>query len=101
MCAQLPLIVAPSGKAPYGVSTHFFGDLFMANANGRPPSINSRYFYRELTMPDKMVLACAGSGNITVGFRNIIDAYQVLWNEGYRPEMDLIDFLGQYKGESQ
>jgi len=73
----------------------------MANANGRPPSINSRYFYRELTMPDKMVLACAGAGNITVGFRNVIDAYQVLWNAGYRPEMDLIDFIGQYKGETQ
>jgi len=52
-------------------------------------------------MPDKMVLACAGAGNITVGFRNVIDAYQVLWNAGYRPEMDLIDFIGQYKGETQ
>ena len=79
----------------------FFGGCFMANANGRPPSINSRYFYRELTMPDKMVLACAGSGNITIGFRNVIDTYQTLWNAGYRPEMDLSEFLGQYKGETQ
>ena len=66
----------------------------MAKRNGRPPSINSRWFYRELTMPDKLILACAGDGNISDGFRNALDAYQILWNCGYRPEMDLHDFLG-------
>ena len=66
----------------------------MAGRNGRPPSINSRWFYRELTMPDKLILACAGNGNISDGFRNVLDAYQILWNCGYRPEMDLHDFLG-------
>jgi len=28
VCAQLPLIVAPSGKALSGVSTHFFGGCY-------------------------------------------------------------------------
>jgi hypothetical protein len=64
------------------------------NRGGRPPSINSRWFYRELTMPDKIILACAGDGNISDGFRNVLDAYQVLWNCGYRPTVDLYDFLG-------
>jgi hypothetical protein len=66
---------------------------------GRPPSINSRWFYRELTMPDKLILACAGDGNISDGFRNVLDAYQILWNCGYRPTVDLHDFLGVDKDE--
>jgi hypothetical protein len=45
-------------------------------------------------MPDKLILACAGDGNISDGFRNALNAYQILWNCGYRPEMDLYDFLG-------
>jgi len=69
----------------------------MARRNGRPPSVNSRWFYRELTMPDKLILACAGDGNISDGFRNVLDTYQILWNCGYRPEMDLHDFLGMDK----
>jgi hypothetical protein len=67
--------------------------------NGRPPSINSRWFYRELTMPDKLILACAGDGNISDGFRNVLAAYQILWNCGYRPTVDLHDFLGVDKDE--
>jgi hypothetical protein len=67
--------------------------------NGRPPSINSKFFYRKLTLPDKVVMVCAGEGNITRGFHNIIDAYQTLWNAGYRPQMDLNEFLGLHKHE--
>ena len=67
--------------------------------NGRPPSINSRWFYRELTMPDKLILACAGDGNISDGFRNVLAAYQILWNCGYLPTVDLHDFLGVDKDE--
>jgi hypothetical protein len=70
------------------------GILGMARKNGRPPSINSRFFYRELSMADKLVLAAAGNGDISDGFKNVIDSYQVLWNAGYRPEMDLNDFIG-------
>ena len=71
------------------------------NRGGRPPSINSRWFYRELTMPDKLILACAGDGNISIGFRNILDAYQILWNHGYRPTMDLKDFLDELKNKQK
>jgi hypothetical protein len=49
-------------------------------------------------MPDKLIMACAGDGNISDGFRNVLDSYQILWNCGYRPEMDLYDFLGVDKG---
>ena len=71
----------------------------MAGRNGRPPSINSRWFYRELTMPDKLILACAGDGNISDGFRNVLDAYQILWTCGYRPEMDLTEWLTHHRDD--
>ena len=64
---------------------------------GRKPSIHSRFFYRELTMADKMVLSAAGQGNITHGFKHIIECYQVLWNLGYRPSDDLAQFLTTQK----
>jgi len=57
----------------------------MARKNGRPPSINSRFFHREFSD----------------GFKNVIDSYQVLWNAGYRPEMDLNDFIGVGTGEQK
>jgi len=52
-------------------------------------------------MPDKLILACAGDGNISIGFRNILDAYQILWNHGYRPTMDLKDFLKELKDKQK
>jgi len=48
-------------------------------------------------MADKMVLSAAGQGNITHGFKHIIDCYQVLWNLGYRPSEDLTQFLAAQK----
>jgi len=66
-------------------------------ARGRPPSIHSRFFYRELSMEDKIVLSAAGQGNITHGFKHIIECYQVLWNLGYRPSDDLAQFLAAQK----
>jgi hypothetical protein len=60
---------------------------------GRTPSIHSRFFYRELTMEDKIILHTAGKGNMTLGFKHIIECYQVLWNRGYRPHKDLNKYL--------
>jgi hypothetical protein len=48
-------------------------------------------------MEDKMVLSAAGQGNITHGFKHIIECYQVLWNLGYRPDEDLTQFLAAQK----
>jgi hypothetical protein len=62
---------------------------------GRPPSIHSRFFYRELSMEDKIILSAAGKGNITHGFKHLIECYQVLWQRGYRPHKDLDKFLNK------
>ena len=34
-------------------------------------------------------LLCAGSGDLTTGFREILYVYQYLWSIGYRPDMDV------------
>ena len=44
-------------------------------------------------MEDKIIMNAAGQGNITAGFRHMVDCYQILWNRGYRPHLDLQDFL--------
>jgi hypothetical protein len=44
-------------------------------------------------MEDKLIMTAAGQGNITHGFRHMVDCYQILWNRGYRPHLDLEQFL--------
>ena len=60
---------------------------------GRKPSLHSKSFNREISMEDKAIMNAAGQGNITDGFRHMVDCYQVLWNRGYRPYLDLEEFL--------
>jgi len=67
----------------------------------RRASITTRYFNRTLTDADRTILACAGNGDISQGFKNALDCYAVLWKLGYRPRMDLCDFLGVDKEESE
>lgn len=42
---------------------------------GRPASIRTRRFQRILTDADAAILAHAGQGDISAGFRNLIDWY--------------------------
>ena len=60
---------------------------------GRKPSLYSKSFNREVSMEDKMIMSAAGQGNITHGFRHMLECYQILWNRGYRPHLDLEEFL--------
>ena len=58
------------------------------------PQINTVQFRRKLTEEQRTILLCAGKGDITKGFRNVLDCYAILWRLGYRPRIDLCDFLG-------
>lgn len=58
------------------------------------PQLNTVQFRRKLTPEQRTILLCAGKGNITKGFVNTLDCYALLWRLGYRPRMDLADFLG-------
>lgn len=60
----------------------------------RRASITTRYFNRTLTDADRTILACAGEGDISKGFKNALNCFAILWKLGYRPEQDLGDFLG-------
>jgi hypothetical protein len=43
---------------------------------GRPASIRTRHFLRHLTETEVAILAHAGNGDISAGFRNLLDWYQ-------------------------
>jgi hypothetical protein len=58
------------------------------------PQINTVQFRRKLTEEQRTILLCAGNGNITKGFKDVLDCYAILWRLGYRPKNDLYDFLG-------
>ena len=58
------------------------------------PQINTVQFRRKLTEEQRTILLCAGKGDITKGFKNVLDCYAILWRLGYRPRIDLYDFLG-------
>lgn len=43
---------------------------------GRPASVRTRHFLRHLTETEVAILAHAGNGDISAGFRNLLDWYQ-------------------------
>lgn len=54
----------------------------------RPSTPETRYFQRQLTAPEKMILLAAGEGNLIKGFANVLALYQEAHNKGYRPDME-------------
>lgn len=60
----------------------------------RPTEPSATNFLRKLKTEEKMILLAAGGGCTTRGFNNCLDAFQVLWNLGYRPDADLTEWLG-------
>jgi len=59
----------------------------------RRASIHTRHFNRVITDADAAILACAGRGDISEGFKNALECFAILWELGYRPQNDLKDFL--------
>jgi len=63
------------------------------------PQLNTVQFRRKLTNEQRTILLCAGKGDITKGFKEVLDCYAILWRLGYRPRNDLYDFLGVDEGD--
>lgn len=63
------------------------------------PQLHTVQFRRKLTDEQRTILLCAGKGDITKGFKDVLDCYAILWRLGYRPRIDLCDFLGVDKDE--
>jgi hypothetical protein len=60
---------------------------------GMPQVMTAQNFNRRITAEEALILATAGDGSKTTGFRNLLDLYQELHNNGFRSYMSLQEFL--------
>jgi hypothetical protein len=60
---------------------------------GMPQDMTAQNFNRRITAEEALILATAGDGSKTEGFRNLLSLYGELHNIGYRSYMSLQEFL--------
>ncbi len=60
---------------------------------GMPERLHAKNFNRKLDSAEAQILATAGNGSKTEGFRNLLVIYGQIHNLGYRTDMDLNDFI--------
>ena len=60
---------------------------------GMPEVMTAQNFNRRISAEEAFILATAGDGSKTEGFRNLLDLYQELHNIGFRSYMSLQEFL--------
>ena len=60
---------------------------------GMPQVLTAQNFNRRISAEEALILATAGDGSKTAGFRNLLDLYQELHNMGYRCDQPLKEFL--------
>ena len=66
---------------------------------GMPQDMTAQNFNRRISAEEALILATAGDGSKTEGFRNLLSLYEQLHNIGYRSCMNLIDFIVHLKTE--
>ena len=64
---------------------------------GMPEVMSAQNFNRRISAEEALILATAGDGSKTEGFRNLLDLYQELHNIGFRSCMSLQEFLDIHK----
>jgi hypothetical protein len=62
-----------------------------------PEVMKAQNFNRRISAEEALILATAGGGSKTEGFRNLLDLYQELHNVGYRCYLDLPTFMSELK----
>ena len=60
---------------------------------GMPQVITAQNFNRRISAEEALILATAGDGSKTEGFRNLLSLYGELHNIGFRSNMNLQEFL--------
>ena len=60
---------------------------------GMPERMEAQHFNRRISANEALILATAGDGSKTDGFRNLLCLYRELHNVGYRCSMDLTAFM--------
>ena len=66
---------------------------------GMPQVMTAQNFNRRISAEEAFILATAGDGSKTEGFRNLLSLYSELHNIGYRSCMNLIDFIVHLRTE--
>jgi len=61
-----------------------------------PEVMTAQNFNRRISAEEALILATAGDGSKTEGFRNLMNLYQELHNVGYRCYMDLPAFMSEF-----
>jgi hypothetical protein len=64
---------------------------------GMPEVMTAQNFNRRISAEEALILATAGDGSKTEGFRNLLSLYGELHNIGFRCHLDLIEFISQFK----
>ena len=60
---------------------------------GMPEVMVAQNFNRRISAEEALILATAGDGSKTEGFRNLLSLYSELHNIGFRSYMSLQEFL--------
>ena len=60
---------------------------------GMPEDMAAQNFNRRISAEEALILAIAGDGSKTEGFRNLLSLYSELHNIGFRSFMSLEEFL--------
>jgi hypothetical protein len=60
---------------------------------GMPEVMTAQNFNRRISAEEALILATAGDGSKTDGFRNLLSLYSELHNIGFRSYMSLQEFL--------
>jgi hypothetical protein len=60
---------------------------------GMPEKMAAQNFNRRITAEEALILATAGDGSKTEGFRNLLSLYGELHNIGFRSYMNLQEFI--------
>lgn len=63
---------------------------------GMPERMEAQNFNRRISANEALILATAGDGSKTEGFRNLLCLYRELHNAGYRCSMDLTAFITEF-----
>ena len=63
---------------------------------GMPEAMKAQNFNRRISAEEALILATAGDGSKTEGFRNLLSLYGELHNIGYRCYMDLPAFMSEF-----
>jgi hypothetical protein len=63
---------------------------------GMPEVMTAQNFNRRISANEALILATAGDGSKTDGFRNLLCLYRELHNVGYRCSMNLTAFMMEF-----